>query len=198
MNEDSNITRARQNSPRKSNVYTRTGDTGTTSLASGQRVPKTNARLEAYGTLDELNSFIGLLMSNLTEEADRNFLLQVQNHLFSLGSRLATDAEEIPWRCSVDEQAVADMEHAIDEADQVAGGWRGFVLPGGCQAASLAHVCRTVCRRLERRVYAMEGWESLEPELLQYVNRLSDYFFILAKKQNILQGVEEKIWKKRS
>ncbi len=183
---------------KKSNVYTRRGDNGTTSLASGQRVPKTNARLEAYGTLDELNSFIGLLMTYVTDEADINFLLQVQGDLFSIGSVLATDAPDSPQVCPVSDVAVNEVESAIDEADARLGEWRGFVLPGGSRGSVVAHICRTICRRMERRLYALEKWDSLNPNIFRYVNRLSDYFFVLAKKINLLQGIEEKIWKKRS
>ncbi len=171
---------------------------GTTSLASGQRVPKTNARLEAYGTLDELSSFVGLLITYISDEADSNILLQVQRDLFSIGSVLATDAPEVPSSCSVTEDVVREMEATIDEADATLGGWRGFVLPGGSRGASLAHVCRTTCRRLERRMYSIEGWETMDSAMYKYVNRLSDYFFVLAKKINLLEGVEEKFWRKRS
>ncbi len=174
---------------KKSNVYTRTGDTGTTSLASGQRVPKTNARLEAYGTVDELSSLIGLLMTYLDEERDRLMMQQVQSDLFSIGFVLATDTPGAPVRCDVTDDVVKEMEALIDQADESLGGWRGFILPGGSRGAALAHVCRTVCRRLERRIYALEGWETLDPALLKYVNRLSDFFFVLAKKINLLQGV---------
>ncbi len=184
--------------PKKSNVYTRTGDTGTTSLASGQRVPKNNARLEAYGTLDELSSLIGLLMTYLDEERDRLMMQQVQSDLFSIGSVLATDKADIQVQCEVTDDVVRQLEEAIDETDESLGGWRGFILLGGSRGAALAHVCRTVCRRLERRIYAVEGWETMDPALLKYINRLSDCFFVLAKKINLLQGVEEKIWRKRS
>ncbi len=183
---------------KKSNIYTRTGDTGTTSLASGQRVPKTNTRLEAYGTLDELSSLVGLLVTYLDEEPDRLMMQQVQSDLFSLGSVLATDTPDTPVRCDITDDVVSQLEAAIDEADVECGAWRGFILPGGSRGAALAHVCRTVCRRLERRIYALDDYETLPPALLKYVNRLSDCFFVLAKKINLLQGVEEKIWRKRS
>ncbi len=183
---------------KKSNVYTRTGDEGMTSLVGGRRVRKDNARLEAYGTLDELNSFVGLLTTYVTDEADRDRLLQVQCDLFSLGSQLATDPQDEPHPCSVTEEVVSEMERAIDEADAGTGGWRGFVLPCGSRGAAVAHVCRTVCRRLERRMYAVDGREALSPQLFRYVNRLSDYLFVLAKKINASEGVEEKYWRKRS
>ncbi|MCD7721728.1 MAG: cob(I)yrinic acid a,c-diamide adenosyltransferase [Prevotellaceae bacterium] len=183
---------------KKSSLYTRRGDLGETSLAGGRRVSKTNERLEAYGTLDELNSFIGLLMAHVSDEGNRQLLLRVQSDLFSIGSRLATEEADAPWLCSVTDEAVRELERAIDEADEQAGGWKGFVLPSGTEGAALAHVCRTVCRRLERRMYAIEGWQSLEPQLFSYVNRLSDYLFALARKLNHAAGVEEKMWRKRS
>ncbi|MCD8266843.1 MAG: cob(I)yrinic acid a,c-diamide adenosyltransferase [Prevotellaceae bacterium] len=183
---------------KKSSLYTRKGDRGETSLASGRRVRKTDERLEAYGTLDELNSFIGLLMAYVSDEADKQRLLQVQSDLFTIGSHLATEDTDAPWLCPVTGDMVMELERAIDEADQKAGGWKGFVLPCGSKGAALAHVCRTVCRRLERRMYAIEGWQSLEPQLFSYVNRLSDYLFALSRKLNLLAGVEEKMWRKRS
>ncbi len=183
---------------KKSGLYTRRGDEGMTSLADGQRVPKTNARLEAYGTLDELNSFIGLLMAETPDEGDRRQLLQVQEDLFALGSRLATaDTSARPPQAVTDDM-VKELERATDEADSTSGPWRGFVLPNGCKQACLAHVCRTVCRRLERRIYAVNDGKPLEPPLLAYVNRLSDYLFALARKANYSQGVEEKTWRRRT
>jgi len=182
---------------KKSNIYTRTGDGGTTSLASGQRVRKTHVRLEAYGTLDELNSQIGLLITYLDDAKDRERLIQIQRDLFSLGSVLATDAPEKQGVCCITPEIIAALESAIDEDDAPLGGWRGFILPGGTRGAAVGHVCRTVCRRLERRMYAVAEVAELDPLLFKYVNRLSDYFFVLSKKINYLAGVEENIWRKR-
>ena len=182
---------------KKSNFYTRTGDEGLTSLVGGQRVSKTHERLEAYGTLDELESHLGLLCCHVTEASDRNFLLQVQRDLFSIGSILATDPTATAPRCCITAEIVAELESAIDAADEPLGGWRGFILPGGTTGAAQAHVCRTVCRRLERRMYAVHALAPLDPLLLQYVNRLSDYLFVLAKKLNFLAHVEEIFWRNR-
>ncbi len=182
---------------KKSNLYTRTGDDGTTSLVGGRRILKSSARLEAYGTLDELNSLIGLLNSYVTDEATQEFLYRVQCDLFSLGSQLATHPDDARRECAVTEAVVEELERAIDETDTDDGKWRGFIVPSGSQGATLAHVCRTVCRRLERRMYAIAPEGGISPVLFQYVNRLSDYFFALAKKINYSQGVEEKFWKKR-
>lgn len=180
---------------KKSNVYTRRGDDGTTGLVGGQRIPKNHSRLEAYGTMDELNSLLGLLVTELTDEADREELIRIQNDLFAVGCELATI--DRPTRHAVGADDVDRLEKAIDEADALCGGWHGFILPGGSHPAALAHVCRTVCRRLERRIYNIDDGVPTDPALLQYVNRLSDYLFVLAKKINILQGVEENIWRNR-
>ena len=180
---------------KKSNVYTRRGDDGTTGLVGGQRIPKSHTRLEAYGTMDELNSFVGLLLTYLTEDEDRQQVLRIQNDLFSVGCELATI--DRPARHAVAEDDVARLEEAIDTLDALCGGWKGFILPGGSRGAAVAHVCRTVCRRLERRVYSIDDGVPTAPALLQYINRLSDYFFLLAKKINFLQGQEENIWQNR-
>lgn len=181
---------------KKSNIYTRTGDQGMTSLVGGQRVSKTHVRLEAYGTLDELNSHIGLLMSMMDNKEEVEVLKKVQCNLFSVGNILATDTTDKTPRCALADEEVTELEHHIDEMDEPLGGWRGFILPGGTMAAAQAHVCRTVCRRLERRMYALDREVPVDVILLQYVNRLSDYFFVLAKKINFLAGVEENIWRK--
>ncbi len=190
---------------KKSNVYTRSGDNGTTSLASGQRVPKTHVRLEAYGTLDELSSHMGLLVTYLTEPSDKERVLQIQRDLFSIGAVLATEPEDDSVKsegtgqndCCVTTQIIEELERAIDETDEPLGGWKGFILPGGSRGAAVAHVCRTVCRRLERRIYALSEQAEVHPLILKYVNRLSDYLFVLSKKINFLQGIEENIWRKR-
>ena len=194
-------------------LYTRTGDSGMTSLVGGQRVPKTHVRLEAYGTIDELNSFIGLLISDLpadvatlpATDADGSptiagLLTGVQSLLFSIGSILATDTSEREVRPGryVEDADVSQLEHAIDKAETGLPGWRGFILPGGTRAASLAHVCRTVCRRAERAVYRLAEQAEVDEVLLRYINRLSDYFFALAKQINHCAGHEENFWKARS
>ena len=179
---------------KKSNVYTRRGDTGTTGLVGGQRVAKSHSRLEAYGTVDELSSQLGLLVTYLTDETDRQMVLRIQNDLFAVGAELATIDREPRQTVTADDVQV--LETAIDAADEIAGGWKGFILPGGTRGAAVAHVCRTVCRRLERRVYAIDDGVAADPLLLQYINRLSDYLFVLAKKINKMSGQEENIWGK--
>ena len=173
-------------------IYTRTGDQGKTSLASGQRVSKTCARLESYGTIDELCSHIGLLITYCTNEHDIQFLTNVQNQLFVVGGYLATDNEpdHNPIRQKADRpvvtnEMVADIEQEIDAINAILPPFRCFILPGGCRAAAVAHVCRTVCRRSERRILALveEGAE-VDAHVIAYVNRLSDYLFVLARKLN--------------
>ena len=178
-----------------SKVYTKTGDAGMTSLVGGKRVPKECARLESYGTIDELNAQVGLLLTYVENPTDRECLIGVQRCLLIVGAQLATEAPNAP-SCVVTPDDVAKLEHAIDQASEGLPGWRGFTLPGGCRAAALAHVCRTVCRRAERRILALNSSEKVEPHLLSYVNRLSDYFYVLALRQNFLQGTEEILWKK--
>lgn len=178
-------------------VYTKTGDAGTTSLVGGKRVPKDCARLESYGTIDELNAQVGLLLTYLTEPFDRDCLISVQNNLFVIGALLATEPDS-PHKpsCIITLDDVKELEQSIDQASEDLPKWRGFTLPGGCRAAAHAHVCRTVCRRAERRILALNATEPVEPQLLAYVNRLSDYFYVLALRLNFLQRTEEILWKK--
>ncbi len=189
---------------KKSALYTATGDDGTTSLVGGTRVKKTSARLEAYGTIDELNSFIGVLLAMWRdafgrEQPDTATLVSVQNKLFDIGAYLATDNTDnpsLPCR-GVDSAVVAALEKAIDEADLAVTPMKCFVLPGGCRVASHAHVARAVARRAERRVLALadEG-ATVAPEVVCYLNRLSDYLFALARLSNNLTGVPDTPWSK--
>ena len=181
---------------KKSLVYTRTGDKGTTSLVGGTRVPKTHARLEAYGTVDELNSFIGLLITYLNLEEELAFLQRVQNNLFVIGSNLATDQSITKLRAAsvITEDMIADIEHRIDVVDASVPPLTAFVLPGGSRGAAVCHVCRTVCRRAERRILALAEQAEVSPELIAYINRLSDYLFVLSRKINQVDKKEEIFW----
>lgn len=182
---------------KKCNVYTRTGDHGQTSLVGGKRVSKASLRLESYGSVDELNSQIGLLLTYLTEPVDRECLIKIQCKLFSIGNILATDPESTnPSKCTITQEDIIDLEHSIDLANNGLPGWRGFTLPGGCRAAAVAHVCRTVCRRTERRIYALDAEEPVDPNVTAYMNRLSDYLYVLACRLNFLDGTEEILWRK--
>lgn len=176
-------------------VYTKTGDAGTTSLVGGKRVPKDCARLESYGTIDELNSQVGLLLTYVAEQQDRECLIGIQNCLFVVGAQLATEAPNVPSSVITDDD-VSVLENNIDKASEGLPKWRGFTLPGGCREAAQAHVCRTVCRRAERRILTLNSEEKVNPQLLKYINRLSDYFYVLALRLNFLHGTEEILWQK--
>lgn len=181
---------------KKSMVYTRTGDKGMTSLVGGTRVAKNDIRLEAYGTVDELNSEIGLLISLISDEHDIAFLRGVQNKLFVVGSNLATDQSitELQQASTVPAEAVEDMEHEIDRIDSALPVHKAFVLPGGCEASAVCHVCRTVCRRCERRILTLAQEAVVQDELMRYINRLSDYLFVLSRKINVDSKKDEIFW----
>lgn len=177
-------------------VYTKTGDDGSTSLVGGIRISKASARLESYGTVDELNSLLGLLSAHIAGTDDEASLERVQNALFRVATHLATDQSQTPLYPSahLPEGEIEWLEGEIDKILALLPERQGFVLPGGCVAASLAHVARTVCRRAERCVVALADEAQVGPEIRQYLNRLSDYLFVLAKKLNFLAGVSEKVW----
>lgn len=186
---------------KKSLIYTRTGDKGTTSLVGGVRVPKTHARLEAYGTMDELNAQIGYLISLMEDGEDKEMLKFVQHKLFTLGSYLATDTSKmnLGTESHILPEHVARLEQAIDETDASLPELRAFILPGGSLAASVCHICRTVCRRAERRILALEEMDEkceIDENVKQFVNRLSDYLFILSRKLNQLTRHDEIYWDK--
>lgn len=190
---------------KKSNLYTATGDKGTTSLVGGQRVPKTHARLEAYGTVDELNSFIGVLAATPGVSEDiAAFLRKVQYKLFNIGAYLATDntdADEAADEATAEMYGISSpdvtaVEMQIDALDAQVPPLNKFVLPGGSPAAAAAHVCRTVARRAERRVIALSDIALVAKPVLIYLNRLSDYFFVLARYLNLTQGNTEIFWQK--
>ena len=180
----------------KSKIYTGTGDRGTTSLVGGQRVSKAHQRIESYGTIDELNSFIGLLITSLEDPADTEFLSFVQHKLFTIGSYLATDQSttELRIESRVTPESIARIEGEIDRVDSTLPKMRHFVLPGGCRSASLAHVCRTVCRRAERQIYRLAETDPVEEPVLVFINRLSDYLFVLARKECLKNEGKEIIW----
>ncbi len=179
-------------------VYTKKGDKGETSLIGGVRVPKDSLRIEAYGTVDELNSFIGLLRDHDIDQHAKTVLIEIQDRLFTLGSLLA----EAPGGSKMQLPQVAEgdiefLENEIDAMDQVLPPMRSFVLPGGHPAVSVAHVCRTVCRRGERLAVHLNREEGIDPILTKYLNRLSDYLFVLSRKLALDLKVEETPWKPR-
>ncbi len=175
-------------------IYTRTGDTGETSLFSGRRVPKTNARVEAYGTVDELNACLGLLRDHLAPVDEvrtrvRDHLLQQQKLLFSLGAALADDREGQAYQ--VPGTAASDLEALMDEMEAELPRMTHFILPGGSPAVSFAHLARTVCRRAERRTVEVA---EADAAVVVYLNRLSDYLFVLSRYLGKLEGIEEIKW----
>ena len=169
-------------------VYTKTGDDGVTSLVGGVRVRKTHPRIEAYGTVDELSANLGMLASWMKDGPDKDIIIRTQRNLFTVCSYLATDKNET--------ELTALLEEQIDEINASIPPQTAFILPGGSHEAAMAHVCRTVCRRAERRIFSLDELSPLDPEVTHYINRLSDYLFVLARKLNFLDGVREKIWKK--
>lgn len=184
----------------KSKVYTLTGDKGTTALVGGKRVAKDCVRVEAYGTVDELNSNIGLLIHDLPTGVATTFaplLHKVQCKLFNIGAYLATeptdDGQTVYGLCDND---VTDIEHAIDEMDAKLPTLKGFILPGGCQAACRADVCRTIARRAERRTVTLARESIVSPLALKFLNRLSDFFFVFARFNNMASQIDEIYWDK--
>ena len=178
-------------------VYTRRGDGGLTDLVGGVRIRKSDVRLEAYGTIDELNAHIGLLVSLLPKDySERPMLVRIQNNLFNVCTNLATDQADTPLYPSafLPEGETEFLEKEVDTIMKELPEAQGFILSGGTCEAAQAHICRTVCRRAERRIVALAQEATVSPEIQEYINRLSDYFFVLAKKLNFLAGQSEKIW----
>lgn len=177
---------------KKSLVYTKTGDKGKTSLVGGTRVEKTHIRLQSYGAVDELNSFIGWLNCEMEDEDTNKFLLFVQHKLFNVGSYLATETEKMPPKAAsiITEDDILRAEKEIDKIDSGLPKLTRFILPGGNEAASRAHICRTVTRHVERKVYRVAEEYPVADEVLIFLNRLSDYFFVLARKESNKTGKE--------
>lgn len=180
-------------------IYTKTGDKGQTSLVGGQRVSKCCERLESYGTVDELNSHIGVLITYCKDEDDRTFLTDVQGKLFVVGGYLATDNTQRDVRQGniVTPEMVEAVEKEIDRLQATLPPLRLFILPGGSRGSAYAHVCRTVCRRAERCILRLaETGAEVDDMVTAYVNRLSDYLFVLARKLNVDNNVEDVVWRR--
>lgn len=181
----------------KSIVYTRTGDKGTTSLVGGKRVRKNDIRIEAYGTIDELNSHIGIVDAHSTHLPDiHEMLLFVQHRLFNIGGYLASDPESYEMPCGVSDDDITRMEHMIDIVDSRLPDINKFVLPGGTMAAAQCHVARTVCRRAERRIIDLGDTTDMDSHVTTFVNRLSDFLFVLARFFNVESNKDEIFWNK--
>lgn len=182
--------------PRLTKIYTRKGDEGTTSLGGSQRVPKDSPRVQSYGTVDELNSAIGLALAHGLSPRLAEVLPAIQNELFHLGSDLCMLEEDksehkIP---QIEARHVEKLEGLIDELNEVVGPLENFILPGGCKGAGLLHVARAVCRRAERDVIALSRTEPVGAYVIPYLNRLSDALFTMARYENKMRGVAEPLW----
>ena len=184
-------------------VYTRQGDQGETALAGGQRVPKDGFRIEAYGTVDELNAFLGTARATVTESAPHApeiallaaILLRVQHELFNLGSILATLPEDVhPKQARVTDAEVAQLEKEMDLMNEALPPLRSFVLPGGSRLNAELHICRTVCRRAERASVTLSRAETVPPEAVRYLNRLSDALFVWSRWASHVTGTPETLW----
>ena len=176
---------------RLSKIYTRTGDDGSTGLAGQVRLAKDDARIEAIGAVDELNSVIGLLLAEALPQDTRDLLVRVQHRLFDLGGELA-----MPEYQTLDDTETARLEAAIDGWNESLPPLEEFILPGGCRAGAVCHLARAVCRRAERTLVHLHRGEALRPALLHYVNRLSDVLFVLARVLNREAGMEVTYWQK--
>jgi cob(I)alamin adenosyltransferase len=186
------VARRRDEPVRLNRIYTRAGDTGTTSLGDGSRVAKTHPRIDAYGTVDELNSFVGLVLAGELPAEWREWLEQIQNDLFDVGADLAVPLEDERERLRVAQAPVDRLEHLCDRVNAELEPLKSFVLPSGTEAAARLHVARAVCRRAERLVVALAETASVNPLAIAYLNRLSDLLFILARAAN--EG-REPLWR---
>ena len=186
--------------PRITKVYTRTGDDGTTALGGGQRLPKDDPRIAAYGAVDELNAAIGVAVSSGLEERTATALARIQNELFHLGSDLCVleeDKETLPVP-TIEERHVAALEVLMDELSTDLKPLQNFVLPGGSAAAAALHVARTVCRRAERDLVALASREPVGTATVRYLNRLSDALFVMARWENRCKDVPDVLWDSRA
>lgn len=179
-------------------IYTKTGDKGLTSLFGGKRVPKHHLRIEAYGTVDELNSYIGLIRDQKMDSDTFNVLIEIQDRLFTLGSMLATepgnDKVKVP---QLFEEDIVLLENEIDKMNETLPEMRSFVLPGGHQTVSFCHLARCVCRRAERLAVHLAEVEQVQELIVKYLNRLSDYLFVLSRKLTQDNNAKEIPWKAR-
>jgi cob(I)alamin adenosyltransferase len=177
-------------------IYTKTGDQGTTALFGGKRVSKADLRIETYGTVDELNSYIGLVRDQPVNQNRKSILVEIQDRLFTIGSILATEPGNAKVKVpSLSQEDVTLLEKEIDSMDAQLPPMKSFVLPGGHQSVSFCHIARTVCRRAERLVIALDATEKTDALVIQYLNRLSDYLFMLSRKMSAELGAEETPWK---
>ena len=182
-------------------IYTKTGDKGETALYGGTRISKASARVESYGTIDELNSFIGFAKTEIADEKVLNQLKKIQFDLFTLGSESATPTDKLTLangksRLSlvISETEIEELENWMDDFEEELQPLQYFILPGGGKAATSLHICRTVCRRAERSLVFLNETEAVRPELIKYLNRLSDYLFVLARYMSKINNESEEYW----
>ena len=183
-------------------IYTKTGDKGTTALFGGTRVPKHHLRIESYGTIDELNSYVGLIKDQNIEESSKKALIKIQNELFTLGAMLATPPEKETLKSGkerlnipkITEKSIQFLEDEIDIMNTKLPEMTHFILPGGHTTVSFCHIARCVCRRAERLSVSLDEEESINPAILKYLNRLSDYLFVLARKLSQDLSAQEVKW----
>lgn len=179
-------------------IYTKTGDKGLTSLIGGTRVPKHHVRIEAYGTVDELNSYIGLVRDQPIEEHAMTVLIEIQDRLFTIGSSLASDPEKSKMKIpDLKEEDILLLENEMDKMNETLPEMRSFVLPGGHTTVSFCHVARCVCRRAERNVIHLSETGFVDELVIKYLNRLSDYLFVLSRKLAQDLNTREIPWKAR-
>ncbi|HQT81647.1 MAG: ATP:cob(I)alamin adenosyltransferase [Ferrovum sp. 37-45-19] len=175
---------------RLTRLYTKTGDAGTTGLGDGSRVDKDHFRVEVMGDIDELNSILGILLSYPIDQNIQNELTQIQHDLFDLGAEMC-----IPGHLVITEKRVAELEERLDSYNANLSALKEFILPGGNQAAAICHHARTVCRRAERRIVSLSHHEMISAYAMQYINRLSDYLFVIAREINRLSNTPDVLWR---
>ncbi|NNE15508.1 MAG: cob(I)yrinic acid a,c-diamide adenosyltransferase [Saprospiraceae bacterium] len=175
-------------------VYTKTGDKGMTALFGGKRVAKDNLQIEAYGTVDELNAFLGSLISYIDEVEILKELKPIQSTLFDIGAHLASDGKATDYLPEIKEDLIQKLEASMDNMTKSLPELKNFIMPGGNQRISAAHICRTVCRRTERRVVALQQELPIPQIIIVYLNRLSDYFFVLSRYLCVLDNIDEVKW----
>ncbi|MDH3267787.1 MAG: cob(I)yrinic acid a,c-diamide adenosyltransferase [Ignavibacteria bacterium] len=182
-------------------IYTKTGDKGETGLFGGERISKDSIRISAYGTIDELNSFIGYTITEIKDQSVKDNLLKIQNYLFTIGSDLATPETEKNTKLNIQripESFDKEIEKMIDHYDAKLEELKNFILPGGSKGASLLHICRTVCRRAEREVVALKNSVTIGDNIIIFLNRLSDLFFVLSRFENKVSNHPDTIWNPKS
>lgn len=181
-----------------SKIYTKTGDKGETSIFGGKRLAKDHVRIESYGTVDELNSYLGLIRDSLQNDALRSLLKQVQDRLFTIGSNLASDPEKDLITPGIFEADIQILEEQMDKMNEQLATLKNFILPGGHTIVSFCHIARCVCRRAERRVVSLAQIEKVDEIIIRYLNRLSDFLFVLARSLAQVFEVKEVVWKPRT